>query len=180
MKLKTSVFVTAIVFLATSAWAGQITLYTFCTQQFCTDGAYPYAGMIFDSAYNLYGTTQQGGTDLGGGTVFQLTRTSSGWTHTVLHSFLDGSDGANPVGPLVMDPAGDIYGVASGGGLGFGTVFELTPVHGGWNFQVIYTFQGVMTAWSASTPAAWCWTARAIFMERQRWAALRALVRSSS
>jgi uncharacterized repeat protein (TIGR03803 family) len=142
MKLKTSVFVTAIVFLATSAWAGQITLYTFCTQQFCTDGAYPYAGMIFDSAYNLYGTTQQGGTDLGGGTVFQLTRTSSGWTHTVLHSFLDGSDGANPVGPLVMDPAGDIYGVASGGGLGFGTVFELTPVHGGWNFQVIYTFQG--------------------------------------
>lgn len=68
----------AMVLLATSAWAGQINLYTFCTQPACADGAYPYAGMIFDSAYNLYGTTQQGGTDLGGGTVFQLTRTSSG------------------------------------------------------------------------------------------------------
>jgi len=133
---------TATVLLATSAWAGQINLYTFCTQQFCVDGAYPYAGMIFDSAHNLYGTTQQGGTDLGGGTVFQLTHTSAGWTHTVLHSFLGGSDGANPVGPLVMDGAGNIYGIASGGGLGFGTVFELTPSNGGWTFQVIYTFQG--------------------------------------
>lgn len=132
----------AIVVLATSACAGQINLYTFCTQQFCADGAYPYAGMIFDSAHNLYGTTQQGGTNLGGGTVFQLTRTGSGWTQTVLHSFLDGSDGANPVGPLVMDPAGNIYGIASGGGLGFGTIFELTPSNGGWNFHVIYTFQG--------------------------------------
>ena len=132
----------ATVLFATSAWAGQINLHTFCSQQACTDGAYPYAGMILDRANNLYGTTQQGGTDLGGGTVFRLSRTSGGWTQTVLHSFLGGSDGANPVGPLVMDPVGNIYGVASGGGLGFGTIFELTPSNGGWTFQVIYTFKG--------------------------------------
>ena len=143
MKLKLTMLIAVSFLPAMSARAAnQITLYTFCTQQFCTDGAYPYAGMIFDSAHNLYGTTQQGGTDLGGGTVFQLTRAGSGWTQTVLHSFLDGADGANPMGPLVMDPAGNIYGIATGGGTGSGTVFELTPSNGGWTFSVIYTFQG--------------------------------------
>lgn len=143
MKSKIVMLAAAMLLLAASSWAAnQITLYTFCTQQFCTDGAYPYAGMIFDSAYNLYGTTQQGGADLGGGTVFQLTRNGSSWTQTVLHSFLGGSDGSNPVGPLVMDSAGNIYGIASTGGAGFGTVFELSPSGGSWNFQVIYTFQG--------------------------------------
>ena len=143
MKREVLLLLMTALLLTASAWAGNdITLHTFCSQQSCTDGAYPYAGMIFDNAYNLYGTTQQGGTDLGGGTVFQLTRSGNGWTQTVLHSFLGGSDGSNPVGPLVIDPAGNIYGIASTGGLGFGTVFELTPSDGGWNFSVIYTFQG--------------------------------------
>src|SRR5579862_1484881 len=143
MKFKSSLLVAVVCLLTMSAWAGtDVTLYTFCTQQSCTDGAYPYAGMILDSAHNLYGTTQQGGTDLGGGTVFQLAHSGSTWTQTVLHSFLGGADGANPVGPLLMDSAGNIYGIASGGGAGYGTVFELSPSGGGWNFSVIYTFQG--------------------------------------
>jgi uncharacterized repeat protein (TIGR03803 family) len=127
---------------ATGAWAGETVMYTFCSQQYCTDGAYPYAGMIFDSAHNLYGTTEDGGPDLGGGTVFELTHTSTGWTQSVIYAFTGGSDGSNPVGPLVIDPAGNLYGVASGGGSGYGTVFELTPTNGGWTFNLVYTFQG--------------------------------------
>ena len=61
-----------------------------------TDGAVPYAGLIFDAAGNLYGTTVEGGT-YGGGTVFELTPTAGGgWTEKVLHSFGNGTDGANP------------------------------------------------------------------------------------
>ena len=52
-----------------------------------TDGAYPYAGLIFDAAGNLYGTTDEGGT-YSVGTVFELTPAAGGgWTEKVLHSF---------------------------------------------------------------------------------------------
>ncbi len=142
MNNRTIVLLTAVLLLATSAWASNaLQLYVFCAQQFCADGAYPYAGMIFDNAHNLYGTTQQGGASFAG-TVFQLQHTNSGWTQTVLYSFTGGADGANPVGPLVIDQAGNLYGIASTGGSGSGTVFELSPSGGSWSFQVIYTFGG--------------------------------------
>jgi uncharacterized repeat protein (TIGR03803 family) len=87
-----------------------------------TDGAYPYAGVILDSAGNLYGTTAEGGAN-GGGTVFKLTPKG---TLTVLHSF-DFTDGAYPLGGLVMDAAGNLYGTTSEYGAGgAGTVFKLT------------------------------------------------------
>jgi uncharacterized repeat protein (TIGR03803 family) len=143
MKNRTVILFAVILLLTTAAWAGnQAVLYTFCTQPVCTDGAYPYAGLVYDGVSNFYGTTQDGGPDLNGGTIYQLTHTSSGWTHTVIYAFTGGSDGSNPVGPLVFDQAGNLYGVASTGGRGFGTVFELTPSNGSWTFQVIYTFQG--------------------------------------
>jgi hypothetical protein len=51
--------------------SGQETvLYSFCSQSGCTDGAYPFAGLVFDKKGNLYGTTEEGGN--GYGTVFKL------------------------------------------------------------------------------------------------------------
>jgi len=57
---------------AGGGWTEHV-LYSFCSQTpFCTDGAYPLGGLIFDAAGNLYGTTAEGGF-YGGGTAFELT-----------------------------------------------------------------------------------------------------------
>jgi uncharacterized repeat protein (TIGR03803 family) len=84
-----------------------------------------------DAAGNLYGTTNQGGA-VGGGTVFELTRTHDGWKHQVLHSFADGTnDGGGPTAGLVFDSAGNLDGTTAFGGgsncygSGCGTVFKL-------------------------------------------------------
>lgn len=94
-----------------------------------SDGKYPYAGVVFDKKGNLYSTTQAGGT-YGDGTVFELIRTSAGWTETVLHSFNANSqpEGAAPYSGVVFDSQGNLYGTTSAGGgvEGTGTVFKLT------------------------------------------------------
>jgi uncharacterized repeat protein (TIGR03803 family) len=107
-----------------------------------TDGNEPYAGLIFDAAGNLYGTTLGGGTAFIG-TVFELTPAGGGtWTEKVLHSFVGGTDGTAPFGSLIFDAAGNLYGTTSEGGpSNAGTVFELTPAGGGtWTEQVLHTF----------------------------------------
>src|SRR5207247_901881 len=86
-----------------------------------SDGANPYAGLVQDSAGNLYGTTQQGGAS-GYGTVYKLAPSGD---FTVLHSF-DFSDGAYPYAGLVQDSAGNLYGTTySGGASGGGVVFAI-------------------------------------------------------
>lgn len=87
------------------------------------DGAQPYAGVITDSAGNLYGTTYAGGA-YGQGTVFRIALDG---TETILHSFgASASDGQNPVGGLVMDAVGNLYGTTVGGGAnGGGTAFRI-------------------------------------------------------
>jgi uncharacterized repeat protein (TIGR03803 family) len=119
-----------------------------------TDGYWPDAGLIFDPAGNLYGTTTAGGTGCGdscAGTVFQLTPGKDGkWTETLLHSFnFNGKDGFYPTVGLILDGAGNLYGTtvyggASGtgcGGLGCGTVFELTPgANGKWTEKLLHSF----------------------------------------
>lgn len=109
------------------------------------DGAHPYAGVIFDSAGNLYGTTEQGGST-GEGTAFQLIPNSDGsWTESVLHSFGSGNDGGFPDAGLTFDQASNLYGTTpSGGGFGFeGTVFKLTPgSQGHWTETVLHAFSG--------------------------------------
>ncbi len=93
----------------------------------------PYAGLIFDAAGNLYGTTVNGGIytsctygTYGCGTVFKLTPSGGGWTEEVLHSFGNGTDASNPYASLTFDAAGNLYGTTVyGGTYGYGTVFEI-------------------------------------------------------
>jgi uncharacterized repeat protein (TIGR03803 family) len=113
------------------------------------DGAAPnLAAVIFDKAGNLYGTTYLGG-DLGAcygygcGVVFQLTPSGSDWTEQVLYTFTGGNDGQKPVGGLIFDGSGNLYGSTSTSGTGDGgTVFELTPSNDNWVPSFLYSFQG--------------------------------------
>ena len=85
------------------------------------NGQAPDAPVILDQSGNLYGTTVYGG-PLQAGLVYQLVPGGGGWTQNVLHSFLGGSDGANPYGGLVRDAAGNLYGTTAG------TIFRLAPL----------------------------------------------------
>lgn len=116
------------------------------------DGGQPYGGLVFDTAGNLYGSTNFGGSsncNLGCGTVFMLTPGSSGWTESVLYTFTGGSDGREPSARLVVDAAGNLYGTTLLGGnigsvcsAGCGTVFKLTKGSSGWTESVAYAFAG--------------------------------------
>jgi len=91
-----------------------------------SDGSYPEEGnLVFDKSGNLYGTTIQGGAG-SGGVIFELVPQPGGsWKEKVLFSF--GSNGQDtPMGPLIFDRTGHIFGTAVNGGEGgYGTVFEL-------------------------------------------------------
>ncbi|MGB8010020.1 MAG: choice-of-anchor tandem repeat GloVer-containing protein [Terriglobales bacterium] len=97
------------------------------------DGANSTAGLVRDSAGNLYGTTSVGGN--GAGTVFKLSLSQDGvWTETILYTFNGSSDGAFPAGGLILDSAGNLYGTTTGT---TGTVFRLTPAG---EHTVLYAF----------------------------------------
>jgi len=112
------------------------------------DGASPFGGVIFDSSGNLYGTTNGGGSVqhcgyYGCGTVYQLTRAGSGWTDTVLYTFEDGIDGAQPYGGVIFGPSGGLYSTTSEGGANNGgTVFQLSDVSGAWQLTTVRSFMG--------------------------------------
>lgn len=109
-------------------------------------GLYPNGGLVLDSAGNLYGTTQDGGScsssSSGCGLVFELSPSGGGWKETVLYAF-SGPDGSVPEAGVVFDSHGNLYGTTAGGGAyNDGTVFELTPTEGGWQERVLYSFTG--------------------------------------
>ena len=112
-----------------------------------SDPKLPYAGVVFDKAGNLYGTTEFGGT-YNQGTVFEIIPNSNGsWSESVLYNFTGAEDGAQPYASLVFDSSGNLYGTTNFGGssnctLGCGTVFELTPGSSGWTESVLYAFTG--------------------------------------
>ncbi len=108
------------------------------------DGDTPEAGVIFDHAGNLYGTTAGGGSGRGCGTVFELSPSGSGsWTKTTLYDFQCASDGSAPYGGVIFDSAGNLYGTTNFGGANMvGTVYELSPAGGGtWTFHLLYSLQ---------------------------------------
>ena len=116
--------------------SGETVLYCFTGG---ADGRNPYGGLVADSAGNLYGTTLHGGSS-GKGVVFKLDPTGN---ETVLHSFTGVADGGQPLGTLIRDSAGNLYGTTTTGGvasgaIGHGTVFKVANT----NLTVLYTFSG--------------------------------------
>jgi uncharacterized repeat protein (TIGR03803 family) len=91
-------------------------------------GSGPGAGVVMDKSGNLYGTTVYAGSGCGCGVVYKLGPVKHGkWKYTVLHTF-QGFDGAQPDANLIIDGKGNLYGTtATGGILGGGVVFEITP-----------------------------------------------------
>ena len=113
-----------------------------------SDGCFPYAGVILDTAGNLYGVTLQGGAGFcnsGYGVVYEV---DANGNETVLHTF-EGSDGAYALSVLLFDSQGNLYGTTEGGGSssacdyegGCGTVFEVSPQKdGSWSETLLYNF----------------------------------------
>lgn len=132
LERKLMVLVAALI-LAANAWCTtEKVLHDFSTTG---DGFDPadYGRIARDKFGNLYGTTQSGGS-CGMGTVFELSKAATGWTENILYNFC-GSDGENPVGGVVLDSSGHIYGTTKFGG-GCGTVFRLA----GSLLTTLYTF----------------------------------------
>jgi len=106
------------------------------------DGTNPPAGVTLDAHGNLFGTTSLGGVN-GDGVIYELSPSGSGWTQTVLYSFQGLNDGANPVGGVILDKGGNLYGTTFDGGVnGGGTVYKLSRSGGAWKMTVLYSFTG--------------------------------------
>ena len=105
-----------------------------------TDGQQPIAGLVMDSAGNLYGTTSFGGEN-DDGTVFKI---SAGGTASILYSFKGGTtDGKVPDSGVIMDGAGNLYGTTSmGGANGDGTVYEISAAG---TESILHFFDGYPT-----------------------------------
>src|SRR6185312_13644300 len=102
-----------------------------------TTGTQTVATLLLDKSGDLFGTAQSGGV-FGGGTIFELAKGSN--TITTIVSF-DGTNGSNPVAPLILDKAGNIYGTTnSGGSYENGTVFELPA--GATSIATLASFNG--------------------------------------
>lgn len=116
------------------------TLYSFCAQGNCTDGAYPYSGLVLGTDGNFYGTTYgDDGSQCYGdscGTIFKITPEGE---LTTLHRF-HRTDGYWPYGVLVQANDGDFYGTtALGGTKGNGTVFKITAAG---ELTTLHSFNG--------------------------------------
>jgi uncharacterized repeat protein (TIGR03803 family) len=131
------------------------------------DGGYPVGGVTLDAAGNLYGTTQLGGSHLGG-IAFELSLVNGAWTENILHNFCslqpNCADGEIPSAPLIFDASGNLYGTTQTGGVVVGTgcggapcgtVFELSPSAGGaWTQTVLYNFCSVANCADGALPSA--------------------------
>lgn len=128
-----------------SAWTAKI-LHSFGAMP---DGSYPASGLAKDAKGNLFGTTQFGGAGLGGGTVFEMKKTTAGYVYTQLKQFTEASM-SQPIGaPVVV--GNTVYGAASSGLGGTGGIYSLTynATKGTWTYATIWQFPNT----GASAPA---------------------------
>ncbi len=133
---------TGVVYELTAAQGSWLETVVFCPNP-TSQGAGPNGGVIFDRAGNIYGVLGAGPQG-SGGAVYELTPSGGGWNETTLYDFPNQpNDGHDPVGGLIMDSVGNLFGTTSAGGSGGGgTVFELSPSQGGWIYNGLYSFTG--------------------------------------
>ncbi len=114
-------------------------VYTFSLPK---DGYDPNGPLLIDRHGVIYGTAAQGG--LGAGVVFTLTPAAHGYAYAIAYGFQQRGDGALPVGGVIMDRTGALYGVTELGGFyDYGTVYRLAPAAGGgYRESILYTFHG--------------------------------------
>ena len=146
---------------ASAEWKEKV-LYSF--QGGTNDGSVPAGGVVFDKQGNLYGATTGGGPSTCApfgsecGTVFQLSppaQKGGSWTETLIYQFQGkgSNDGSVPNGGLIIDAAGNLYGVTAYGGTGYclllgsnagcGTVYKISPPQqqgGAWTETILYSF----------------------------------------
>jgi uncharacterized repeat protein (TIGR03803 family) len=127
-----------------SAYTHQ-TLHSFCSQANCVDGNFPVGGLLMDPSGNLYGTTEDGG-KYGDGLAFKLVPNpvTGKYKEYGLHSFCAKAncpDGSQPLGGLIMDVDGNLYGTTQfGGKYGYGEIYKLTRKATTWSIKVIGSF----------------------------------------
>jgi uncharacterized repeat protein (TIGR03803 family) len=92
------------------------------------DGAVPMGGVAVDQAGHVFGTTMLGGPSQRG-TVFELTKQSTGWQETTLYNFKGKEDGVSPYAGVMLDTEGNVYGTTLGTSdlVGLGVAFKITP-----------------------------------------------------
>jgi uncharacterized repeat protein (TIGR03803 family) len=103
------------------------TLYSFCSETNCADGANPVESLVQGTDGNIYGTTMHGGNSGGGGTIFRLTPQGVLTTLYDFCSLPNCADGGDPEAALIQDTDGNFYGTTTGGyPSNSGTVFRFS------------------------------------------------------
>ena len=140
------------ILLTANASASQFTgLHNFLAKP----GEFPNSGLIIGPDGGFYGTTgMSGGSQCFPlcGAVFEIKQTSTGWQYHIVHNFRGPNhDGESPIGPLLFDNVGNLYGTTSAVNstgcftqhTDCGTVFKLSPTSkGGWEETILYRFTG--------------------------------------
>lgn len=118
------------------------------------DGCTTFGTLTIDPQGNLFGTTRGGGTS-NFGIAYEISPGSGGsWIKTTLYNFKGGTDGRWPIGGVILDTQGNLFGTTQFGGGGgkcpdpfnpprnvfCGTVFKLSPVAGGWQETILHSF----------------------------------------
>ncbi len=132
--VRCSISVLVIALLMPAAWAKP----KFKVLQNIPEGL--WNGVSLDAKGNVWGVTSAGG--YGYGSVFELTPQPGGkWKLITVHSFDGNTEGGDPIGTLIFDPAGNAYGTTLNSPSGGGMVYELTPGSNGWDLTVLHDFE---------------------------------------